>query len=419
MANICYSGTAQRAKRGILQHPFLKHVDETTLRELQDRLEENGKLSSNFLFLLAGSTMIATFGLFQNSPAVIIGAMIIAPLMRPLVCMSLATITADTKQIFKALLTLTVGTLVGMAISTCMALFLRALELTPEIIGRTHPTLLDLGVALAAGAVGAYCQTNAKLSDTLAGVAIAVALVPPLSVVGIGLAFGSTEVSSGAALLYATNLVGITIAGALVFLVKGFSPLQLARRGLSISAGCIALLVVPLAFSMRELILENQISSKIRTVLKEKTVTFREAQLREVKVLRFKAPMSVQATIIGSGETITVNQVKLVQDLLTKEIGSALEFKLRIIPATEVTAIEVSPTGEQKLIRPLEGEGSRESQALKSPNQQETGPDQLDNKEERTLLARPASKDTQRNNLPSEPINTQSSSTSEKVVPLQ
>lgn len=402
-----------------MQKPFLKHVDETTLRDLQDRLEENGKLSSNFLFLLAGSTMIATFGLFQNSPAVIIGAMIIAPLMRPLVCMSLATITADTKQIFKALLTLTVGTLVGMAISTCMALFLRALELTPEIIGRTHPTLLDLGVALAAGAVGAYCQTNAKLSDTLAGVAIAVALVPPLSVVGIGLAFGSTEVSSGAALLYATNLVGITIAGALVFLVKGFSPLQLARRGLLISAGCIALLVVPLAFSMRELILENQISSKIRTVLKEKTVTFREAQLREVKVLRFKAPMSVQATIIGSGETITVNQVKLVQDLLTKEIGSALEFKLRIIPATEVTAIEVSPTGEQKLITPLAGEGSRESQALESPTQQETGPDQLDNKEEGTLLTRPDSKDTQRNNLLSEPTNTQSSSTSEKVVPLQ
>ncbi len=355
-----------------MQKPLLNHVDETTLRDLQDRLEENGKLSSNFLVLLAGSTMIATFGLFQNSPAVIIGAMIIAPLMRPLVCMSLATITADTRQIFKALLTLIVGTLVGMTISTCMALFLRALELTPEIIGRTHPTLLDLGVALAAGAVGAYCQTNAKLSDTLAGVAIAVALVPPLSVVGIGLAFGNPEVSKGAALLYATNLVGITIAGALVFLVKGFSPLRLARRGLAISAGCIALLAVPLALSMRELILENQISSKIRTVLKEKTLTFREAQLGEVKVLRFKAPMSVHATIIGSGETITSNQVKLVQDLLTKEIGSALQFKLRIIPATEITAIEALPTVEQNVSTPSAGDESKESQPLEPSTQPAT-----------------------------------------------
>lgn len=374
--------------------PLLPNVDEATLKDLQTKLEENGKLSSNFLFLLAGSTMIATFGLFQNSPAVIIGAMIIAPLMRPLVCMSLATITADTKQIFKALLTLVVGTLVGMTISTCMALFLRALELTPEIIGRTHPTLIDLGVALAAGAVGAYCQTNAKLSDTLAGVAIAVALVPPLSVVGIGLAFGSPEVSKGAALLYATNLVGITIAGALVFLVKGFSPLHLAKRGLSISAGCIALLAIPLALSMRELILENQISSKIRTVLKEKTLTFRGAQLGEVKVLRFKSPMSVHATIIGSGETITSNQVKLVQDLLTKEIGSALQFKLRIIPATEVTALEALPAVEQKVITPPAGDESKESQPLEPSTQPETRSEQLDNKEEGTLPPRPDGKDT-------------------------
>jgi uncharacterized hydrophobic protein (TIGR00271 family) len=341
---------------------LLKHVDESTLKDLQRRLEENGKLTSNFVFMLAGSTVIATFGLFQNSPAVIIGAMIIAPLMRPLVCLSLATITADTDKIFKTLFTLGMGTLLGIVISTGMALSLRALELTPEILGRTHPTLLDLGVALAAGAVGAYCQTNEKLADTLAGVAIAVALVPPLSVVGIGLAFGHTEVSSGAALLYATNLVGITIAGALVFLIKGFSPLHLAKRGLSISAGCIVLLAVPLAFSMRELILENQISAKIRRVLKEKTVTFREVQLREVKVLRFKAPMSVQATIIGSGETITSNQVKLVQDLLTKEIGGALQFKLRIIPATEVTAVEVSTTGEQRVFTPLTVEQKRDLQ---------------------------------------------------------
>lgn len=398
---------------------MLKHVDEATLRELQTRLEENGKLTSDFLFLLAGSTMIATFGLFQNSPAVIIGAMIIAPLMRPLVCLSLATITADTEKIFKALLTLAVGTLVGITISTGMAHFLRALELTPEILGRTHPTLLDLGVALTAGAVGAYCQANKKLADTLAGVAIAVALVPPLSVVGIGLAFGSTEVASGAGLLYATNLVGITIAGALVFLVKGFSPLQQARRGLLISAGCIALLTIPLAFSMRELVLENQISSKIRIVLKEKTVTFREAQLREVKVLRFKAPMSVRATIIGSGETITSNQVKLVQDLLTKEIGSALQFKLRIIPATEVTALEVSPTGEQTVISPLAEEERGESQPLQPSSQPEATSGQPGSEEARTLLPSIDSEEAQKNSLPAGPQSEQSSSTPAKILPQQ
>ncbi|MBI5174574.1 MAG: DUF389 domain-containing protein [Candidatus Melainabacteria bacterium] len=329
---------------------FLRHVDESVLSSLQKRLEESGRLSRDFLVFLTGATAIATMGLFQNSPAVIIGAMIIAPLMRPLTCLSLATITADTRQLLRSVSTIIVGTFLGLAISSAMAYLLRALELSPEILARTHPTLLDLGVALAAGAVGAYCQSDEKLSDTLAGVAIAVALVPPLSVVGIGLAFGDSSVAAGAALLYATNLVGITMAGALVFLVQGFSPLRLARRGLAVSGLCMLGLGVPLAFSMRELVLENQITAKVKTVLKEKTVTFRNAQLREVKVTRFKVPMTVRATVVSAGDPITPRQVGLVQELLRKEIGLSLQFALRIIPATEITALDVSPEGEVRVL---------------------------------------------------------------------
>ncbi|MBS1990891.1 MAG: DUF389 domain-containing protein [Cyanobacteria bacterium SZAS LIN-3] len=320
---------------------------------MHDRLEVNGKVSSDFLAFLAGATVIATLGLFQNSPAVIIGAMIIAPLMRPLACLSLATITADTRLLLQAVVTLLVGTALGVIVAAAMAICLRSLELTPEIVGRTHPTLLDLGVALAAGAIGAYCQTDEKLSNTMAGVAIAVALVPPLSVVGIGLAFNSMSIAAGAGLLYATNLVGITIAGALVFLLKGYSPLALARRGLLISAACMIVLILPLGFSMRELVLENVISARIRSILKEKTMTFRGVQLRELKVLRFKKTMSVHATVVGSDEPITPHQVKLVQDLLAKDIGAAIDFRLRIIPAREITALELSPEGETKIVSPM------------------------------------------------------------------
>lgn len=332
---------------------LLPHVEDSSRLALLGRLEANGKLSPDFLILLAGSTIIATLGLFQNSPAVIIGAMIIAPLMRPLVCLSLATITADVKLLIRSVFTLIVGTILGMSIAGTMAVFLKSLELTPEILGRTQPTLLDLGVALAAGAIGAYCQTDQKLADTLAGVAIAVALVPPLSVIGIGLAFGNLTVASGAALLYATNLVGITIAGALIFLFKGYSPLQVARTGLYISLAFILLLTVPLALSMRELILQNLISTKVRNILKEKTVTFRGIQLREIQVRRSRTPMQVNATVLSSDEPITSKQVKLVQDLLIREIGIPIEFKLRIIAAREVTAIEVTSEGEARIQTPL------------------------------------------------------------------
>lgn len=325
---------------------LLPHVAEPKLSALQTRMESISKLSIDFVVLLAGSTMIATLGLFQNSPAVIIGAMIIAPLMRPLVGLSLATLTGDTRLLLRASLTLIVGTIVGAAIATVMALFVRSLELTPEILGRTHPTLLDLGVALFAGAVGAYCQANEKLVDTLAGVAIAVALVPPLSVVGIGLAFNATPVWTGAALLYATNLIGITVAGAVVFLIMGYTPLRLAKKGLAISAAVTVLLIVPLALSMRELVLENQISSSVRHILKEKTFTFKGVQLHNVEVKRFRTPMSVVATVLGSDQPITAHQVKLVQDFLSKEIGIPVEFKLRIIPSVELTAVEVTSEAE-------------------------------------------------------------------------
>ncbi len=337
-----------------MRHTLLPHVEEPKLTALQERLETLCSLSADFIVLLTCSTVIATLGLFQNSVAVIIGAMIIAPLMRPLVALSLSTLTADMRLLTRASLTLVVGTLLGVFISTTMAYALRSLELTPEILGRTHPTLLDLGVALFAGAIGAYCQAKEKLADSLAGVAIAVALVPPLSVVGIGLAFSSWQIWSGAALLYATNLVGITFAGALVFLIMGFSPLNRAKKGLAISAVLSTLLFIPLALSMRELVLENQISSNIKTLLREKTFTFRGVQLNDVKVKRFQTPMTVVATVLASEQTITSHQVKLVQDFLTREMGFPVEFRLRIIPSKEVTAFDVLDEVQPAIVIPPE-----------------------------------------------------------------
>ncbi len=328
--------------------PLLKPVEESALEALQKRLESLSTLSADFLVLLSGSTLIATLGLFQNSPAVIIGAMIIAPLMRPMVGLSLGTLTGDSRLILRAAITLLVGTLLAMGIAASMAVLFRSLELTPEILSRTHPTLLDLGVAVFAGAIGAYCQADEKLSDSLAGVAISVALVPPLSVVGIGVCFGSPSVFTGALLLYATNLIGITVAGAIVFLFKGFIPLRQAKRGLVISAIVSIFLIVPLGLSMRELVLQNLISIKTKSILEEKTHTFRGMQLGEVEVERFKEPMIVVATVFSPERPITSNQVRLVQDFLSTELNFPVEFRLRLIPVTTITANDEHVTTPQE-----------------------------------------------------------------------
>lgn len=321
-----------------MSQDLMTKVGDLSKTSLQCRLESISSLSIDYIVLLAGSTMLATFGLFQNSPAVIIGAMIIAPLMRPLLGLSLATLTGDSRLLLRAFLTLVTGTALALILSGGLALFFDSLELTDEILGRTHPTLLDLGVAVIAGAIGAYCKGKDELNDTIAGVAIAVALVPPLSVVGIGLARNLAEVWTGAALLYLTNLVGITTAGALVFLAMGHSPFRHARKGLAISAVVFTLLVVPLALSMRELLLENQISAIIKKVLKEKTFSFRGVQLHSVQVKRFRKPMGVIATVLGSEQPLSAKQVGLVQEFIAKEVGMPVDFKLRIIPSTELTA---------------------------------------------------------------------------------
>ena len=293
--------------------------------------------------------------------------MIIAPLMRPLMGLALGSISADAKLVKRALTTLILGTFCGMGIAFTGASLLNSIELTPEILGRTHPTLLDLGVALAAGAIGAYCQSREDIRDTLAGVAIAVALVPPLSVVGIGLARGSAAVASGAALLYATNLIGITIAAAVVLLVLGYSPLNRAKPAIIASTAFLGLLLIPLGLSMSELVLENRMSMEINRLLKEKTFTFKNARLKSVEVKRFKVPMDVVATVYGSETEFQPKQVRAVQEFLIKNTGISLQFRLRVIPLREISAFEVTPEQSSPIIATPVTTPAAETPAAETP----------------------------------------------------
>lgn len=314
--------------------------------DLVIRLAENGIFSKDFTALLAAATVIACLGLFQNSPAVIIGAMIVAPLMRPLSALSLFCLTGDAEKIKEALLTLVLGTALALTLAYCIAAIMPQLEMTGEIMGRTKPTLLDLGVAMAAGAIGAYCQSKRNLADSLAGVSIAVALVPPLSCVGIGLNRNLDNIWQGAALLYATNLIGITFAGTVVFYLLGVKPTtKTAHQGLFTAALAVTTLLVPLGFSMRELILENILSGKISNILMERTQTFRSLRLDKVEVLRFKQPVRVLVTVVGKPDAIKPKQVALVQNFLEKETLLKIKLRVRLIAAQEIT--EVEPLAEE------------------------------------------------------------------------
>lgn len=342
--------------------PYLENVrikplfgrDEQEINALRQRLDEISTLSVEFIVLLSASTLIATLGLFQNSAAVIIGAMIIAPLMKPLMGLAYGSLIANRYLILRSIITISVGTVISVLIAFILSTFLNSIEVTTEIASRTRPNLLDMGVAIFAGCAGAYCQTRKELADTLAGVAIAVALVPPIGVIGIGLALGQDKIFMGAILLYATNLVGITFAAILVFILMGYGPIKKAKNSVLVSLALVTFLGIPLALSMKELLLEDQLASKIRQILREKTYTFRDVQLQKVEVKGFREPMEVTATIMANNEDkISANQVKMVQNFLIEQTKIPIVFKLRVIPLTVVTAIEVTPEGEKEKTVPI------------------------------------------------------------------
>ncbi len=175
------------------------------------------------IFFSAG---IATLGLVQNSTAVVIGAMLISPLMAPILSQGLALATGDLTLGVRALANLILSTLLGVVVAVVLVVLLPFKDLTSEIIGRTEPNTLDLGIALFSGAIGAVaiCRDVKGVATSIPGVAIAVALMPPLCVIGFGIGYAISvdfgegiRYASGGGLLYLTNLVAITFTAMLVF----------------------------------------------------------------------------------------------------------------------------------------------------------------------------------------------------------
>jgi uncharacterized hydrophobic protein (TIGR00271 family) len=178
-----------------------------------------------FVILLALSALIATFGLYQDSVAAIIGAMIVAPLGGAIMAFAGALVTARSRWQWITGVEIVGGGLLVVVIAYLMSWVIPdPLTLTPALDARTAPGVLDLGVALAAGAAGAYVAVRRTGSDALPGVAIAVSLVPPLATVGVCLELGRLDDATGALILFLTNFAAITVVACIVFVLAGAGP---------------------------------------------------------------------------------------------------------------------------------------------------------------------------------------------------
>ena len=306
--------------------PILPRASTEQFEDLFKVLRENSTMSWPYMMMMILSTLIASFGLFADSSPVIIGAMILAPIIAPIVSFSMGMVRYDVNMLKRGFFTITAGTLVSLAFAAGVSLIIPLKIITPEIEARLSPTLLDMGIAVASGIAAAYAHAKEGIAKSLAGVAIAVALVPPLAVAGIGIGWWDWEVFSGAILLYATNLAGIIMFAGLTFLILGFAPFKRAKMGLIYTFIIIILVAVPLSLSFNRIMQEATITQALEGSTIENTV------LRDVRI-RFGDPIVVSVRLVGpeAMEPERVHKIKekieekIEQDVVL-EVVSAMEF---------------------------------------------------------------------------------------------
>ncbi len=194
-----------------------------TREELYNEIAKGARLDGNYLLLVFLSTVVATIGLVENNVAVIIGAMVIAPLLGPNIALAFSTSLGDTRLMWSALKTSLAGLGLAVALSSIAGMLLPIEPLGSEILARTDVGISGVLLALASGAAAVLSLTTG-VSSALVGVMVAVALLPPTATLGMMLGIGQYDYALGAALLLAVNVVCVNLSAKLVFLYRGVKP---------------------------------------------------------------------------------------------------------------------------------------------------------------------------------------------------
>jgi len=219
--------------------------------DLVERIQGNSQWDFDFFALMSLSTFIAALGLVQNSAAVVIGAMLVAPLMTPLLGLGIAIVQGN--PVFARIAARSVG--LGFLVAFCIGVGVGWLDVsftepTPEILARGWPGLLDLFVAFAAGFAAAYASCRPGLLAALPGVAIAAALVPPIGASGLALALGEYRLAWGALLLFLVNMVTIVFASTIALWVVGIRNVKKGSRLTLVARGAMVVAVLGLAVQL-------------------------------------------------------------------------------------------------------------------------------------------------------------------------
>jgi uncharacterized hydrophobic protein (TIGR00271 family) len=302
-------------------------------------IELNSEFDLAYVAMNFFATIVACYGLFENSPAVVIGAMVIAMLLGPISGVALGLVDKNDDLLWKACRTLVGGTVAIYATAFILGVIHHDIALTHEIYSRTEPNLMDLMIALGGGAAGAYSMISPRLSAAFVGVAIATALVPPLSASALLLARGEFHLAWGALLLAFTNMVGIQVACSLVMWLAGYRGASGRAQGSAlkrnlVSAGLLFVLVVVLGSQLREVIAKHTYQASVRRILETASKTHQGAYLTDVRFQRASG-LTVVVAVYRTPSPFTPEEVRSLEPRLPMPPGTIkLELKVRSVPVT-------------------------------------------------------------------------------------
>ncbi len=328
-----------------------------SLAKMQQQYLKASLPSLGYYFLMSVAGIISTLGLLANSAAAIVGSMLLAPMMGAVLAVSFGALIDNRKLITRATFTLVMGILIVVVVSVAITLSLGIETLTAQINARINPTLIDLGVAIAAGAAGSFVMSHEDIADSLAGVAIAVALVPPLSVIGIGIALRSWQLSTGAGLLFASNLAGMLFSALVVFTLLGYGSFKesATQKGLILVLLLLIVSAIPLTVSLGDLLFEQRLSRSVGSIMRtdpfdskerdeaaEVTVRkiFRKERPSKTKILGFvptkiphkKTEHLIVSLEVKTSEKITEEQVNSLQKKLNLKLKKPTDLSVRLVP---------------------------------------------------------------------------------------
>ena len=356
--------------------------------DLTSAMHQASVPSFGYFFMLGLASAIATFGLLSDSAPAIIGAMIIAPLMAPIMSLTFGVVVFDRQMILRSVLSIVSGVILVVVFAYASITLLGLRIAGPEILSRTSPTLIDFGVAMAAGGAAAFAYTRRSIMNSIAGVAIAVALVPPLAVTGIGLALGretSTEVSlslseiglvsggvsiaRGAFLLFLTNLIGIVAVGIAVFAAHRYGHWKAVSVGLVLAVLSSAFLIEPLGESFRRLYVKSTTLRLVATLTTERSDIFSgEVKIDSIFVTYRGDQLYVDIHSFAPRVTTAEFQkrAELFQQYLSAELKEPVHLQLQVIPV-EMLRFKVGPStaeSDATETRNKDGEGDSEPTAV-------------------------------------------------------